>query len=74
VSGFLGAYRPNNDHMTDSALGRVRAQIEAYEPVSEQEAQDQTTILKFIDDFPDILTRDNIYAHITASSWIVNPS
>lgn len=58
-------------HMTSEYLAK---QIEAYEPVDEQESRDKETILKYIADFPNILTRDNVYAHFSSSSWIVNPS
>ena len=56
-------------------IEHLRSQIAAYKPISEQEEQDQKTILKYIDDVPhNILLRDNVYAHVSSSSWIVNPS
>ncbi|KAH0786129.1 NUDIX hydrolase [Histomonas meleagridis] len=48
------------------------ADIEKYQPVSEQETKDKEVILKYIHDFDNILYRTNEYAHITSSSWIVN--
>ena len=50
-----------------------REQIAAYQPRSEQEAADKQLILEYIDHFPDtILTRENRYAHLTSSGFIVN--
>jgi 8-oxo-dGTP pyrophosphatase MutT (NUDIX family) len=51
----------------------VAAEIERYSPVDEQESKDKETILKYIREFPNILTRDNVYAHLASSAWIVNP-
>jgi 8-oxo-dGTP pyrophosphatase MutT (NUDIX family) len=50
----------------------LKKQIEAYQPYNEQEAKDKSVILKYIDRFDDLLTRENELAHFTASSWIVN--
>lgn len=49
-------------------------QIEAYEPFNEQEELDRIEILRQIINEPDIFTRENHNAHITASSWVVNPT
>lgn len=51
---------------------KLHKQIEWYHPWNEQEEADRKLILKYIDVFEDILTRENEIAHITASSWIVN--
>jgi 8-oxo-dGTP pyrophosphatase MutT (NUDIX family) len=55
-------------------VSSVAAEIEKYVPVDEQESKDKLTILKYVKEFPNILTRDNEYAHITSSGWIVNPA
>ena len=47
-------------------------EIQAYKPLDMQEAKDKETILKYLHDFDNLLTRDNEYAHFTSSSWIVN--
>ena len=52
---------------------RLRAQIEALCPYNEQETADRRQILRDMDVFPDLLTRENATAHFTASCWIVNP-
>ena len=51
----------------------LRAQIERYVPFNEQEAADRQLLLRAIDTLDTPLTRDNPFAHFTASSWIVNP-
>lgn len=49
-----------------------RTQIKEYQPWNEEEAQDKKVFLKYMKQFPDILTRKNEFAHITSSSWILN--
>ena len=46
--------------------------LEAYVPYNEQEENDKEMMLKYIDTFEDVLTRENRMCHFTASSWIVN--
>ena len=50
----------------------LKEQIENYIPYNEQEEKDKETILKYMNTFDDVLTRDNEFAHFTASSWAVN--
>lgn len=50
----------------------LKKEIEAYQPYNEQETTDKAVILKYIDSFDNLLTRENELAHFTASSWIVN--
>ena len=47
-------------------------QIERYQPYNEQEEKDKQTILKYMDTFDDVLTRNNEFGHFTASAWVVN--
>lgn len=48
-------------------------ELKAYCPKNEQESADREMILSYIKTFPDtILTRENIFAHITAASMIFN--
>lgn len=50
----------------------LREKIEKYEPYNEQEEKDKKIMLKYIDLFDDVLTRDNEFGHFTASAWVVN--
>ena len=50
----------------------LKDKINAYEPFDEQEKSDKEQFLKFIDTFDDVLTRDNIFGHFTASAFVVN--
>lgn len=50
----------------------LRQQIENYTPYNAQEAKDQELILRYMDTFDNLLTRDNEFAHFTASAWLVN--
>ncbi len=50
----------------------LKKQIENYKPYNEQEEKDKQTMLKYINTFDDVLTRNNEFGHFTASSWVVN--
>ena len=45
-----------------------------YVPYNEQERVDREVMLKCLDTMPDVLVRDNLLCHFTASAWIVNPA
>jgi 8-oxo-dGTP pyrophosphatase MutT (NUDIX family) len=49
-----------------------RTQIKEYQPWNEEEAQDKKVFIKYMEQFSDILTRRNEFAHMTSSSWILN--
>ena len=50
----------------------LREQIEKYIPYNEQEECDKEQMLKFIDSYHDVLTRNNIFGHFSASAFVVN--
>lgn len=50
----------------------LREKIEKYVPFNEQETADKEYFLKFIDTFDDVLTRDNVFGHFSASAFVVN--
>ena len=50
----------------------LKEQIERYIPYDEQEERDKEQFLKFMDEFNDVLTRENIFGHISASAFVVN--
>lgn len=47
-------------------------QIEDFQPANTQERQDKRVILRYIEQFPNILLRENEFAHITSSGFILN--
>ncbi|GAA0083904.1 NUDIX hydrolase [Clostridium sp. CTA-7] len=47
-------------------------EIKEYTPYNDQEATDKEAILYSIDNFNNLLTRENPLAHITSSGYIVN--
>ena len=55
-------------------MDKLRRQLEAYVPCNEQEARDRAHMLLAIDALHAPLTRENPFAHFTASCWIVNPA
>lgn len=50
----------------------LRKEIEEFKPFNEQEEADKEYFLKFIDNFEDVLTRENVFGHFSASAWVVN--
>lgn len=50
----------------------LRKKIENYLPYNCQEKKDKEIIIKYMDTFDDILTRNNEIGHLTSSCWIVN--
>ena len=53
-------------------LRNLSAVIADFVPGCEQEERDQAVMLKFLQENDNCLTRENLIAHFTASSWIVN--
>ena len=43
-----------------------------YKPWNEQEARDRDVMRKLLEEQPDIFRRENLTAHFTASSWLLN--
>lgn len=50
----------------------LQKQLETYQPYNEQEAADKELILECLKREPNIYTRKNALAHMTASAWVVN--
>ena len=50
----------------------LKEEIKRYVPCNRQEEKDKELMLKYIDLFDDVLTRENEMCHFSASSWIVN--
>ena len=48
--------------------------IRRFRPLCEQEARDQTQMLRFLAENDDAFLRTNLTAHMTASGWVVNPA
>lgn len=53
-------------------MNDLRDKIKKFVPSCEQEENDKKIMLKYFDDFEDVLTRENEYGHFTASSWVLN--
>ena len=50
----------------------LKEQIEKYIPFNEQEEKDKEQFLEFINTFDDVLTRNNVFGHFSASAFVVN--
>ncbi len=53
-------------------MNNIKKQVSAYRPYDEREAVDKEFYMRCLETFPDILTRNNIICHATASCWVVN--
>ena len=53
-------------------MNNLKQQIEKFIPSNEQEEKDKKIILDFIETFPDVLTRNNKFGHLTASAFVVD--
>ena len=52
--------------------GSLISQLKEYEPWNEQESADRDEIIRQLETAPDIFSRENKAAHMTASAWVVN--
>lgn len=50
----------------------LKEKIEKYIPYNEQEKVDKELMLEYIEEFDDVLTRNNKMCHFTVSNWIIN--
>lgn len=53
-------------------LEDLKNSIQNYKPYNEQEEKDKQIMLKYINNYTNILSRENEFAHFTASSWAIN--
>lgn len=50
----------------------LKASIEKFTPYNEQEEVERRIMLNYINDFDDVLTRQNEYGHFTSSAFVLN--
>lgn len=50
----------------------LKSSIEKFTPYNEQEEVDRRIMLNYINDFDDVLTRQNEYGHFTSSAFVLN--
>jgi len=55
-----------------SDIQKLKNSIEAFVPYNEQEEVDRKIMLKYINDFDNVLTRENKYGHFTSSAFVLN--
>ena len=72
-------YSPEKEHQY-GVLGigikintdNLKENLEKFNPYNEQEEVDKKIMLKYINDFGDVLTRENEYGHFTSSAFVLN--
>lgn len=58
--------------LTKNAWSIARKTIEDYIPPLANEIADKQMVLKYMDTFPDILERENVFAHFTSTAFVFN--
>ena len=53
-------------------IDSLKASIEKFIPYNEQEEVEKKIMLNYINDFDDVLTRQNEYGHFTSSAFVLN--
>ncbi len=53
-------------------IDNLKTNLENFIPYNEQEEVEKRIMLKYINDFDDVLTRQNEYGHFTSSAFILN--
>ena len=53
-------------------VDNLKENINNFVPYNEQEKVEKNIMLKFINDFDDVLTRENVYGHFTSSAFVLN--
>ena len=53
-------------------IDNLKSNIEKIIPYNEQEQVDKKIMLSYINDFDDVLTRQNLYGHFTSSAFVLN--
>ncbi len=79
TNGMYEIYSPENEKKY-GVLGikvkinsdNLKESIEKFVPFNEQEEVEKNIMLKFIKDFDDVFTRQNVYGHFTASAFVLN--
>ena len=53
-------------------VDKLKADLERFTPCNEQESVDKKIMINYINDFDDVLTRQNLYGHFTSSAFVLN--
>ncbi|MCM1184828.1 MAG: NUDIX hydrolase [Roseburia sp.] len=53
-------------------MQKLRQALQAYAPYNEQEKNDRSVMLELLETQENLLVRDNLTAHFSASSWLLN--
>jgi 8-oxo-dGTP pyrophosphatase MutT (NUDIX family) len=72
ITEHFNIYRIFFAEANNESVRSLRTMIENYKPWNEQEIADKALMLKFIDTFADVVTRENKFGHFTASAFVVD--
>ena len=56
-----------------NSLKKIKEWLNIFTPFNEQEQVDCQHIRQFLEEEPNLLLRDNVKMHFTASAWVLNP-
>ena len=57
-----------------NSLKKIKEWLNTFTPFNEQEQVDCQRIRQFLEEEENLLLRDNVKMHFTASAWVLNPS
>ncbi len=57
-----------------NSVKKIKEWLNTFTPFNEQEQVDCQYIRQFLEEEPNLLLRDNVKMHFTASAWVLNPS
>ena len=57
-----------------NSLKKIKEWLNTFTSFNEQEQVDCQYIRQFLEEEPNLLLRDNVKMHFTASAWVLNPS
>lgn len=57
-----------------NSLKKIKEWLNTFTSFNEQEQVDCQRIRQFLEEEPNLLLRDNVKMHFTASAWVLNPS
>ena len=57
-----------------NSVKKIKEWLNTFTPFNEQEQVDCQRIRQFLEEEANLLLRDNVKMHFTASAWVLNPS
>lgn len=56
-----------------SGKQKLLEMLDEYQPKCDEQQRYRDSIIQFVNEYPDYLSRKNFYGHITPSAWVIDP-